>query len=438
MNTKFLFVAASIISLFSSCTPKFTVPAPASGSADFSNYLAVGNSLTAGYADGSLYASGQNNSYPHMLAKQFEMVGGTTDFKIPYLVDDAGWPGVKYVLGYGTDCSGTTSLGPINFAGSVNSANGTNISSQGPFNNWGIPGIRLIDYKTVGYGSAFGNPYAARMFSNPLHTTLQEVDAVPHTFFSCWLGSNDVLGYATNGGEGAASGTGFTDISPIANFTAMYDTVIRHLTSSGAKGVCINIPDVTAIPYFTTIPYNGLTLDASTAQALNVGFAGTGLSFAEGANPFVIADPSTTTGFRQIKSDEYILLTIPLDSVRCAGWGTLVPIPKKYVLDESEVSNIKTATAAFNSVIQQTADKFGLAYVDVNTYFTTFKSGMIYNGVHYSTQFVTGGLFSLDGVHPNPRGYAMVANLIIRTINSKFGSTLPEIDANAYPGVVFP
>ena len=52
--------------------------------------------------------------------------------------------------------------------------------------------------------------------------------------------------------------------------------------------------------------------------------------------------------------------------------------------------------------------------------------------------FITGGAFSLDGVHPNGRGYALIANEFIKAINAKFGSTIPYVDVTAHPGIIFP
>lgn len=46
-----------------------------SGEANFSKYIALGNSLTAGYRDGALYSSGQAESYPSMLAMQMKLAG---------------------------------------------------------------------------------------------------------------------------------------------------------------------------------------------------------------------------------------------------------------------------------------------------------------------------------------------------------------------------
>ena len=60
-----------------------------SGSADFSNYVAVGNSLTAGFSDNALFVDGQTASYPNMLASNFALAGGG-DFNIPFMADNLG------------------------------------------------------------------------------------------------------------------------------------------------------------------------------------------------------------------------------------------------------------------------------------------------------------------------------------------------------------
>lgn len=62
----------------------------------------------------------------------------------------------------------------------------------------------------------------------------------------------------------------------------------------------------------------------------------------------------------------------------------------------------------------------------------------MYNGIGFNTSYVSGGAFSLDGVHPNPRGYALIANEYIKAINAKYGSSVPEVDVTRYTGIVFP
>jgi len=440
MNTKQLILAAAVLSL-AACKPQLNTSAPDAGGLDFSRYIAVGNSLTAGYSDGSLYRSGQQNSYPAILAKQFAVVGGG-DFSQPLLNSESGYPSPKRVLGVSADCLGAVGLGPVVFPGSRSdtTGDGLNIASSGPYNNLGVPGLRAIDFLQPGYAliaKAFlGAPYASRFFDNP--ATDRPLDMVKRsnpTFFTAWIGNNDVLLYATSGGAGSP-----IPVSPVPAFSAAVDSVADALTAHGAKGALINIPDVTAIPYFNTVPYNGLVLSRQTqADSLNFFYFGSGITFTTGQNPFVIQDMSVPLiQKRQIKPGEYILLTVPQDSLKCAGWGSLKPIPAQYVLDAGEVAAVRNATTAFNGIIQSKAAALGLAYVDVNTYLKTLNSGVIFNGVSFNTVFVRGGAFSLDGVHLSPRGYALTANEIIRTINAFYGASVPMADVNAYNGVLFP
>jgi hypothetical protein len=74
----------------------------------------------------------------------------------------------------------------------------------------------------------------------------------------------------------------------------------------------------------------------------------------------------------------------------------------------------------------------------MNKWLKTFASGMIYDGVKFNTQFIQGGLFSTDGIHLNPRGNAIVANLFIQAINAKYGSTIPQVSVTNYHGLKFP
>lgn len=60
-----------------------------SGVVDFLQVVTLGDSLTAGYADGAFYLHGQENSYPAILARQFAEVGGGA-FSQPLINDNLG------------------------------------------------------------------------------------------------------------------------------------------------------------------------------------------------------------------------------------------------------------------------------------------------------------------------------------------------------------
>jgi hypothetical protein len=445
MKLKFALVISTAVA-FTSCKPKLDADTPEKGNMDPTRFVSVGGSTTAGFADGALYAEGQENSIGNILATQFQLVGGGS-FLQPLLSSSSvgiGFTGKsKSILGYKTDCTGTTSLSPIPysaFGGDVDALE-TNIYAS-PFNNMGVPGMTATEMFLPGFGNpanGAGNysSFFARMASNQATSSvLSDAMAANPTFFSLYTGEQDILNYALNGG-GSATITPVNGAAGVG-FDGSITTAVTTLTANGAKGVIGNVPDVTLYPFFNTIPYNGLKLDAATAQLLTNALGQQGMSFAEGNNAFVIQDNSLPLGARQIKAGEYILLSIPLDSVKCNKMGSLVPIPEKYILTLEEVANIKAAMNSYNSGISQVASTYGLALADVNTLLKSVKTGVVFNGIALNANFVSGGTFSLDGIHLNPIGNAMVSNVFIKAINQTFGSTIPQVDATKYRGVKFP
>ncbi|MCK4677493.1 MAG: hypothetical protein KAT48_05120, partial [Bacteroidales bacterium] len=120
MKIKYLFIV--IIGIFlAGCKPTIEEFTPSNGSADFSNYVAVGDFNTAGFMDAELYRQGQQHSIPNILATQFATAGGGA-FKQPLMLDELGFGG-KNVLGYKIDCEGVPSLAPIPAGGTPNPGN---------------------------------------------------------------------------------------------------------------------------------------------------------------------------------------------------------------------------------------------------------------------------------------------------------------------------
>jgi len=476
-----------------------------SGEADFSNYVALGNSLTAGYADGALYLSGQQNSFPSILAEKFSAVQETGEFIQPLVNDNAGGlllGGNQITQNRFVLAVGANGPSPARYTGAQPT---TEVSNKfaGPVNNMGVPGAKSYHLGAPNYGSVAGvatgtaNPYFARFSSSESATVLQDALAQDPTFFTLWIGNNDVLGYATSGGVGEYQETetnpalyGEGDITNPVIFNAVYGQLASSLAET-ADGVLINIPDVTSVPFFTTVPNNALALDAATATQLTQYFQavsgvltqvliGQGvpaaqaqalagqyaITFNEGPNRFLIDTPVTQTnplGFRQMTQEELLVLTIdqgalasgygsvqftqsvgeviailqaggmPTEAQVNTLFGAVSGIDDKDVLDNDELANIKDATTKFNNSIQTYADQFGLGYVDANALLTQLDNGGItFDGGSVNSDFVTGGAFSLDGVHLTPRGYAIIANAIIDEINTTYGSTVPKANVGSY------
>jgi hypothetical protein len=118
--------------------------------------------------------------------------------------------------------------------------------------------------------------------------------------------------------------------------------------------------------------------------------------------------------------------------------GVTFPMEDKATLTASEVALVKTATDAYNAKIKAVAIAKGLAFVDTNALMTQIANGGISaNGFTVTGAFITGGGFSTDGVHPSPRGYALIANKFIEAINTTYGSNLKGVDLGNYR-ILFP
>jgi hypothetical protein len=432
------------IVLLVSCKPNIDEFSPSKGNADFSSYVAVGDSWTAGMADGSLYLSGQENSYPNILAGQFSFVGGGF-FNMPAMLDDYGFglstgvPKPKLVMGYKEDCKGVMGLAPVYADVQVDMDNFLPVVSEMRFNNISTPGLKTF-YMAVP-GLAALNPYYARFASAPTNAMNDEIPLVNATFFTLWLGSYDVLSNAINGSV--------DQLTTPEVFAGSLQGTLAVLTANGAKGAVANIPDVTDAPYFHTIPYNALPLDQANADALNGAYAGLNqlikslgstdtLHFAAGQNPVVIQDAALPWGMRQIKSDELLLLSMPQDSLKCAGWGSQKPVPSQFVLDAAEIAAFKNAVSSYNDKISQliTAD---MVLVDMYTVLKTlYNDGFVFDNVKVTNKFVTGNFYSTDGLNPTPMGSAVVAYYFVEAINEAFGAKIPQVVVSDYPGVVLP
>ncbi len=441
MKKHIVFTYIILAVVIAACKPEVDSFEPSAGNADFTKYIALGNSLTSGYLDGDLFKSGQENSYPNIIAQQMKFAGGG-EFTQPLMYDDLGF-GNKMVLNLNAvkDCYGAPIEGAVPTLGPVlyknlnpslpDSRNFQNDPGLYGSSNLGVPGAKSFHLIIPGYGML--NPYFARFSANIQQgSILQQAASLNPTFFSLWIGNNDVLTYALAGGEQDS-------ITSVGLFSYTFNLIIESLTTDGAKGVVANIPDISNIAYFTTIPYNGLALTSEQQVAgLNMGYAQLGITFALGPNPFIVQDTEAPAGLRQIKPTELLLLSLPQDSIKCAGWGSLKPIPAYYFLDEKEIAEIKTATELYNNVIGSIAEAKGLALVDANSIFTSAKSGLIYDGVKFNAAYITGGINSLDGIHLTPRGNAIVANFFIEAINAKYQATIPKVDITNYPGIIFP
>lgn len=455
------------------------LPELVTGSADFSNFVSVGASFTAGFADRALFIAAQENSFPNTMAKEFAKIGGGV-FNQPLMSDNFGGlaaggtriaePRLVFV---GGPSPLESVIGPVTVGTDIVSNNPT-----GPFNNLGIPGAKSFHLIAPGYGSlanfpTAANPYAVRITgSTPNASVLELAVAQNPTFFTLSeIGGNDVLGYATSGGDGS------NPITPTATFNFALNTLVSGLTANGAKGAIANLPNITSLPFFTTVAYNPVPLDLPTAGflnstnaygAYNAGIVGAyaflvantpltqdqadaeilkrTITFAAGpGNALVLLDENlrdltslnpALLNLRQATENDLILLTA--SAIIPGGGGTATPLSDTFVLTPEEQQEIATATDAFNASISAAANTNGLALVNLNSVLEQASTiGIQFDAYNLNTNLVFGGLVSLDGVHLTARGYALMANSFLKAIDTTFGTNF-EASGNLAKAGDFP
>jgi len=443
---------------FCGCEPKVDLPVLSEGDADLQKVVALGGDFLAGYESGALTREGQGNSIPTLFARQVNEVylqaGSLSDvsiFKQPLmpLGQGFGFNSKKWesefispvTLGYKVDCEGVESLSPLkNLLDLSAQSAGMQQLVDGGYQNLAVPSAITADILDPDFGLPYSqgnpNPFYGKIASDPgTSTILQDALNLSPTFSLLWVGMEDIFGYASAGGHNKS-------IPSASAFSADLDQMLAPLTSTGGKGAIANIPDFTSFPFYTLVAWNRAELDQNKVDSLNEQYQLGGLThinFEVGNNGFVIGDANHPSGYRQMVEGEYITLTVPLDSMRCYFYGLLVNvIHDRYVLDASEVQLINTAISEYNAVIQQKAVEYGLALVDMNAFFKTVESGIKWNGVAYDAEFVSGGFFSLDGYHPNQKGYGMLTNEFIKAVNTQYNAVVPTTNCVGCVGIKFP
>ncbi len=425
------------------------------GSADFSRYVALGNSLSAGYQSGALYASTQVQGWTAQLARAMD----AAEFALPLVAD----PGF-----YGTEVSGPEAAGHLRLRFGEDGPElektpwPAGIDHYGqlmldpdrpaPYHNLAVPGSVTYDlahslnaadcYTAILAGEE--NPYFDLVLRNDAMdwtdyggatsslTAVEQAILLDPSFITLWIGSNELLLPATRGEGQALYSAEF-----LANF---YGEILSRLRAAlpEAAIVLANVPPVSAAPFFTTFHWyvvdadGELLPDPATGEAIPL-LAEDRPLLAAGDLVLLEADDDLDLGMGM--SEAAALLRIMSESgLDSAAASAILPerFPRagealggEYTLIAEEVASLALITDEFNTVIDTLAAAYALPLVDAHAHMAAAAAmGVDYDGLHLSTDFITGGLFSLDGVHPSNFGHALLASYFIDTINAVYGSNL--------------
>jgi lysophospholipase L1-like esterase len=381
--------------------------AAAQGAPNFGTYVSIGDSLAAGFESGGLAENHQVNSVPALLARQ----ASASDFQLPLITQ----PGIPPELTL-------VSLSPVpTVVRKAGLGSPRNLALGRPYNNLAVPGATLLDVlQRITDGGGLHD-----VILRGRGTQLTQAQALRPTFVTLWIGNNDVLGAAVSGR--AVEGVTLT---PAAVFRGAFQQLIGALRATGATVVAANLPDVTTIPFVTTVP--PVVVNPATSQPLVVN----GQTFPLlGPSGPLSADTRVTLPATTLLA-QGIGIPAALGGRAVVSGGACVNcLPDEVILDPGEIALIRSRVDADNAAIDEICRAAGVPVVDIHGLLNDFaRGGRIVGGITLTSSFLTGGIFSYDGVHPTDLGYAITANEWIRVINLN-GGRLEPVNLAPFLGV---
>ncbi|MGZ7032968.1 MAG: SGNH/GDSL hydrolase family protein [Thermoanaerobaculia bacterium] len=409
MKNSFFRNAAAVVLTAAVALPGFA----ARGTANFSHFVVIGDSYGAGLEAGSLNEQHQVVSWPAVVARQ----AGVTVFQQPLVSYPGIGPELKLrdAIGYPPVITAEPGQGqPINLTLPV------------PYNNLSIPGATVEDVITltgrenppVGTAQQF-----AQFILRGLGTEVQQAIAQQPTFIAVWIGGNNALGAVLNGS------TNFLDTT--ANFTAAYNKMLDDLIAGAPNAGMVvgNLPmHVAAAPFASTVPPVIINPATRTPVIVN----GAPVSYIYDAGNGQIA---------QLPAGSFV--TLGASALLAQGYGIPpafkdippfnllpkvgTPLPDAVVLTPTEVTAIEARLVEFNAIINQAASARNIPVADISSLFDRVQGRREFVGpFSFTSDFVTGGFFSLDGFHLTDIGYTLFADEFIKAINSGYGTKIPQ------------
>ncbi len=368
-------------------------PAAPSATNPFATTVFIGDSLTAGYQNGSLLDTQQPNGYGSLIATQANF-----SLTLPLIAP----PGAPAVL----------QLTSTGFPPGIQQESGVTMGRDNASiqpTDLAVPGHKLHDLLNAAPTPAPTSDediITDLVLGFPIgntNTQIQEAVALKPSTVFVWIGNDDAL-QADESGDPSS-------MTALSSFTSDYTQLMQTLQTTKANLIVANIPDVTAIPYLT--PAATIINEIAMATGQPAAAIGTALGIGTG-------DLVNATGLSDIEAQ--------IPSISMGGAPT--PLPANAVLTAAEVTTVQATITSYNQVIQQQAAAVGATVVDMHTYFGTLAAGVPINGITATEAFL-GGLFGLDGIHPTNTGYALLANQFLTATNTKFSLSTAMVDVSA-------
>jgi hypothetical protein len=374
----------------------------------FDRYVAIGTSISMGVASDGVVASSQGSAWPAQLA---QLAGKS--FSVP-LVDPPGC-GAPLVgpLASGLRASGE-GAGRADDGTAICAPNSAGVSL--PANDVAVDGARTRDAlfsTTATYnGTLRGGEYARVL--PPGYTQVTAMLVQRPRMVSVELGGNELLGVR----KGVYSSA---TVEALTTWKPLYALLLTAVSITARQVVLVGlVNDAAKFPSFRTglelwnarasfAPFNVVVgEDCGTTNATNVLFVAVRV-------PVAVAN-----GVGQARAG------LGPYTLSCVNAPSSTGI-EDYVLTAEEMDLVNTQLAQMNVFIKQEASRRGWAYFELESLYGRQETKPPFNATLLMTDPTTpyGPYISLDGIHPNAAGHAILASAAAAALNARYGSHIP-------------
>ena len=363
-----------------------------SGNLNTSSFVVLGEGLAAGMGDFTLSEETQRQSFPAQMAQQMQ-----TEFPQPYIQA----PGICYPIGFTRQ--------PVLVSRPLQSTVLDRVPPL-PVRNLSIPEltvkeacelrpveplVRRDSHKLTALNLTLGVLHIARGDEKALTQVEYALECCP-TFVLICLGYSEAL-------EAAVSGK--PDLLPRAeSFCADYARILTPLRQAAAEVLVLTIPDALDTAYFSTL---------------------------DGAAKILMVEPAVLQTLYGL-GDDRLLTVHGLNEIGFQLFGRSIgPLPENATLSAEVGQQISGRVSELNDALVSLAREHGAKVYDLCAFIRRFKSEGISTGSRRMTAEYLGGFYSLNGYYPGATGHTLIANELLRFLDSNYNSDFPQINVEA-------
>jgi hypothetical protein len=357
------------------------------------NYVAIGTSISMGWASNGVYFGSQLVSFPALLR-----FGPSQQISLPLIQSPGCRPPLVAPLGSNMRLGG----------------DGTNICADNvagielPTQNVALAGAFSFDaLSTTPEAAAATRPWFARVL-RPGTTQVSEALGQNPNLVSVELGGNDVL--MATGGRLLLG----VNVVPVPLFEAAFDAVLDAVGSAEPKGLIVGMPtDGTKLPALRR--GDEIWADRAEFAALHVDVS----QNCEGSNNYInVSVKSLVLVFTAAFTSTHGL---PNPVYSCADIPNAAE--DDYVLTPANIATLNDMLSQMADHAKQQAAGRGYAFISLGAlYDLPDLKPPTYSVVSQLTSlFPYGAYISLDGVHPGPLGHSVLAHAAAVAVNRTYG-----------------